>query len=131
MSYKILGFGANECICQRCGKTDLRGTYAIENTEDGTIGRFGSTCAWKVLRIKPGQFAALISTIKEEQTAALRRAVTEDPNMINWQKRLEASGSFPAQRIAFIKANPDPRSIIEKKYRTLYPFAFQTKHTAQ
>lgn len=41
----VLGFTDEITTCACCGKTGLRGTYAVEI--DGTVTYFGSTCAFK------------------------------------------------------------------------------------
>jgi len=43
---KILGYTEDVTICDCCGKSDLKGTYAIEF--NGEIGYFGSVCAFKL-----------------------------------------------------------------------------------
>ena len=46
--YKILGFNDDECNCDVCGKTELKGTYAIEDLSTGEIFRAGSVCGAKM-----------------------------------------------------------------------------------
>ena len=46
--YKVLGFNDDECNCDVCGKTELKGTYAIEDLSTGEILRAGSVCGAKM-----------------------------------------------------------------------------------
>ena len=46
--YKILGFNDDHCNCDVCGKTELKGTYAIEDLSTGEIFRAGSSCGAKM-----------------------------------------------------------------------------------
>src|SRR5689334_13440192 len=41
----VLGFTDEITTCACCGKSNLKGTYAVE--VDGTLTYFGSTCAFK------------------------------------------------------------------------------------
>jgi hypothetical protein len=44
-NFRILGICDEVNACECCGKSDLQKTVAILNTETGTIGYFGSSCA--------------------------------------------------------------------------------------
>lgn len=48
-TYKILGITDERCECECCGKTNLKCTVALENT-DGDITYFGRDCAAKAMR---------------------------------------------------------------------------------
>lgn len=43
MSHKVLGFTEDYTNCDCCGKTKLKGTYAVQY-DDGEIIHFGSRC---------------------------------------------------------------------------------------
>lgn len=47
-TYKVLGFTEEITTCDCCGREDLKGTLALENTETGDINYFGSVCGGKI-----------------------------------------------------------------------------------
>jgi len=46
--YKVLGFVEEVTTCGYCGREELKGTLALENIQDGSIGYYGSTCGAKI-----------------------------------------------------------------------------------
>ena len=54
--YQILTFNDSQCICDVCGKSELKGTYVIENLENGEIFRAGSTCGVKLMKTTSKEF---------------------------------------------------------------------------
>jgi hypothetical protein len=47
--YQILGTDGDYQGCDRCGKTDLKKTIVIQDTETGNIVRYGVDCAGALL----------------------------------------------------------------------------------
>lgn len=45
--YRVLGFTESVTSCDCCGKTDLKGTYAMEHIQSGEKSYFGCICAGK------------------------------------------------------------------------------------
>jgi hypothetical protein len=78
---KVLGFTDEKTVCECCGKSGLKGTYAVE--VDGMLTYFGSTCAFKkhgVAKEDMKKADSLYSTLKfhgvktiEEYNAKQRR----------------------------------------------------------
>jgi len=50
---RVLGFNDELTVCEHCGKTDLKGTYAVEDNE--TITRYGSVCIGYIYGKKTGK----------------------------------------------------------------------------
>jgi hypothetical protein len=69
-TYKILGFteSVNECGC--CGKTELKGTYAVEIND--TILHYGSTCVKRNLGLKKD--SEVKSEVKKQYAINLAKA---------------------------------------------------------
>ena len=52
---RILGLTEEMTTCDRCGKTELKGTYAVED-DSGMIYYLGSTCVKKRYQMNTKQF---------------------------------------------------------------------------
>jgi len=55
---KILGFTEQETVCGLCGKSELKGTYAVE-TENGII-YLGSSCIKKAYQLNQKDFTSKV-----------------------------------------------------------------------
>lgn len=59
----IAGKNEEQAHCDRCGKLELRGTVILYNTEEGVeAGRYGTTCAGKVLTEANGRKITITGT---------------------------------------------------------------------
>jgi hypothetical protein len=63
---KVLGFTEENTACDLCGKTELKGTYAIED-DNGTIYYLGSTCIKNKYALNQKEFTAKVNEAKEER----------------------------------------------------------------
>ena len=70
---KVLGFTEENTDCDLCGKTELKGTYAIED-DNGTIYYLGSTCIKNKYALNQKEFKA---KVKEGYNEALKAANEE------------------------------------------------------
>lgn len=61
-TYKIIGFTDSVRDCDCCGKSELKGTYAIEI--DGEQFYYGSVCASKAINVGVKEIKAEVSKIK-------------------------------------------------------------------
>lgn len=62
----VLGFSEDFTVCDRCGKSELKGTWAIEN-EDGDLYRLGSSCIHKKFEFSSEEAKALIVEFKKAE----------------------------------------------------------------
>lgn len=70
---KVLGYTEEITACDCCGKTNLKGTYAIE-TPEGEIKYYGSTCAFKAYNLTTKQ---LKEGVKAAEAEAVKKARAE------------------------------------------------------
>lgn len=61
-AFKIIGFTDTVKDCDCCGKSDLKGTYAIEI--EGNEFYYGSVCASKAINVDVKEIKAEVSKIK-------------------------------------------------------------------
>lgn len=59
----VLGFSEDFTVCDRCGKSELKGTWAIEN-ENGDLYRLGSSCIHKRFEMDSEEAKKLIQEFK-------------------------------------------------------------------
>lgn len=70
-NYKIKGFNDEFCNCDVCGRSELKGTFIIENLNTGDIFRAGSNCGSKITGMnKVNLKANLLKVNKENQYLA-------------------------------------------------------------
>lgn len=62
----VLGFSEDFTVCDRCGKSELKGTWAIEN-EDGNLYRLGSSCIHKKFEFSSEEAKSLIAEFKKAE----------------------------------------------------------------
>lgn len=84
----VLGYTEDFTTCTCCGKSNLKGTYAVE--VDGILNYFGSTCAFKKHGVSKAEIKvadSLHSTLKFhgvktiEEYNAKQRAMCETANV--------------------------------------------------
>lgn len=81
---KILGFTDSHNECDRCGKTELKGTYTIE-TYEGSIFHLGSTCIGKMMEYSTKQTNSLIKSELKKRTEEKKQAVQQATKHISDQ----------------------------------------------
>jgi recombinational DNA repair protein (RecF pathway) len=73
---KVLGFTDSQSECGRCGRTELKGTYAVE-VESGEIIYLGSSCIAHRMELTPAKAKTFIKNEirarKEEQKRELNK----------------------------------------------------------
>ena len=62
----VKGFSEDFTVCDRCGKSELKGTWAIEN-ENGDLFRLGSSCIHKRFEMDSIEAKQLIEDYKNGQ----------------------------------------------------------------
>jgi hypothetical protein len=62
----VLGFSEDFTVCDRCGKSELKGTWAIEN-ENGDLYRLGSSCIHKRFEMDSEEAKQLIADFKKAE----------------------------------------------------------------
>lgn len=62
----VLGFSEDFTVCDRCGKSELRGTWAIEN-ENGDLFRLGSSCIHKKFEFSSDEAKTFIADFKKAE----------------------------------------------------------------
>lgn len=71
--YKVLGYEEAVNTCDCCGKTDLKGTFAVER-DDGEIVHFGCVCVTR----HTGKAAKVVRKEAKDATAARREAAVAE-----------------------------------------------------
>lgn len=61
---KILGFTEEITTCDRCGKSELKGVWCIENS-NGDLFRLGSSCIHKKFELEPSFVKEKIKEFKQ------------------------------------------------------------------
>lgn len=130
--YRNLGFTEDVTACDCCGKTDLKGTYCIENLQTGEIMYFGCVCAAKRMQWSKKEFTTKYKTEEREQTTAAQqeyRRSEEMSNYNNWVNGLPdtATDEGWAKRMELLKSEgPAYKTALEAKKAALkikYPLA--------
>ena len=118
-AYKILGFNADVCECDVCGKSELKGTYAIEDLETGEIFRAGSTCGAKIAGWSTKVFTKKVKESELAKKEAKEIALRSSIEYIEYQKAIlflnKESEEF---NIKMSKANEAERYELAKTERT-------------
>lgn len=68
---KVLGFTEDYTACDCCGKTDLKGTYAVQDDTQGLI-HYGTTCVKRNLGITAKEVTSQINDHKQELKSKAR-----------------------------------------------------------
>lgn len=83
----VLGFSEDLTVCDRCGKSELKGTWAIEN-ENGDIFRLGSSCIHKKFEFSSDEAKSLIVEFKKAEKFKALYAEHIEPLYVEMSKRL-------------------------------------------
>lgn len=107
--FKNLGFTEEVTSCDCCGRTDLKGTYCIENLETGAIMYYGCVCAAHRMKWSKKEFTTRYKAeIKEQTTSAQQeyRRSEEMSNYNNWVNGLPdtATDEGWAKRMELLKS---------------------------
>ena len=86
---KILGFTEENTACDLCGKTELKGTYAVED-DNGNIYYLGSSCIKNKYSLNQKEFKV---KVKEGYNEALK-AANEEYEASNEYKTSEPDNNF-------------------------------------
>lgn len=82
----IAGKNDEQTHCDRCGKLELRGTVILYNVEEGVeAGRYGTTCAGKVLTEANGRKITITGT------EAARRENNRRDRVANYLRKAKAA----------------------------------------
>lgn len=72
-AYRFLGTTDEVTTCDCCGRSDLKSTVALENTETGENVFFGVVCAARALKITAKEVKADAKKANDEKAEAVRR----------------------------------------------------------
>lgn len=97
-SPKVLGFTDSHNECDRCGKTELKGTYVIE-TFEGEILHLGSTCIGRLMEYSNSQTNTFIKKELRERNNEMKQAIQQATKHITDQMNV--------LREQYEKENPD------------------------
>ena len=118
-AYKILGFNADVCECDVCGKSELKGTYAIEDLETGEIFRAGSTCGAKIAGWSTKVFTKKVKESELAKKEAKEIALRSSIEYIEYQKAIDFLNKESEEfNIKMSKANEAERYELAKTERT-------------
>ena len=118
-AYKILGFNADVCECDVCGKSELKGTYAIEDLETGEIFRAGSTCGAKMAGWTTKVFTKKVKEVELAQKEAKEIALRSSVEYFEYQKAIDFLNKESEEfNIKMSKANEAERYELAKTERT-------------
>ena len=79
--YRNLGFTEEVTACDCCGKVDLKGTYAIENTMAGDIMYLGCVCAAKKMNWSKKEFVTKYKAEEKQQSDVARNEYRNSAEM--------------------------------------------------
>lgn len=119
-NFKILGFSEDFTSCDRCGKMELKGTYAI-STEHGELFRLGSSCIKKAYQLTQKEFT---SKLNFEKTEAAQKFYDElKTAMAPFKAAIKRHNwDTPEFKVAFAAANEEEERVISE-LRLKYPLA--------
>lgn len=118
-AYKILGFNADVCECDVCGKSELKGTYAMEDLETGEIFRAGSTCGAKMAGWTTKVFTKKVKEVELAQKEAKEIALRSSVEYFEYQKAIDFLNKESEEfNIKMSKANEAERYELAKTERT-------------
>src|SRR4026209_2647127 len=82
--YRNLGFTEEVTSCDCCGRVDLKGTYAIEDLQTGSIMYFGCVCAAYRMNWSKKEFVTKYKAEEREQTIAAQHEYRQSEEMNNY-----------------------------------------------
>lgn len=99
--YRVLGFEEAITTCDCCGKTNLKGTVAVERA-DGDILHYGSVCVTR----HTNKTAKVVRKEARDATAARREAaqreVIQHPTYAAYQARMAEAREAGLSGVAFM-----------------------------
>lgn len=69
MKNYVIGFTEETTTCDCCGRSELKGTYVIENSVTGGSNFFGSVCAFKKFNLNAKDLKVALKAAEEENIA--------------------------------------------------------------
>jgi len=123
--YKIKAFNDEICICDVCGKSELKGTYVMLDLETNEEFRAGSTCGSKIAKWTNKEFTNKVKQLNEENLLLAINEFKNSIEYINNNKDLEESYFFEyEERKAYIKNSTELLRLkkieIKNKYNVLF-----------
>ncbi len=112
---KILGFTDSRCECDRCGKTNLKGTYCIETPDQGLL-YLGSTCISRLMEYSSKETTKFIKSEKElrrKQKQAEIKAATQHLED-QMQVMREEQAALPSTEQEYLLGIPSYRKLWNK-----------------
>lgn len=88
-NYKILGFNDDVCECDICGKSELKGTYAMENVQTGEIFRAGSTCGAKMAGWSTKELVAKYKQVEKDNYEAAKLEARNSAEYIAYDNKIK------------------------------------------
>ena len=87
--YKVLGFNDDECTCDICGKSELKGTYAIEDLSNGEIFRAGSSCGAKMAGWTTKELVKKYNLREKEILDIAKKEFCDSKEYISYEKAID------------------------------------------
>lgn len=88
MKGKLLGFTEEVTDCGCCGKGDLKGTYAFENSGDGSINYYGSVCASRVYQTTTKELKLSLKVAESESIQKAKAEYQSTPEYQAYEKQM-------------------------------------------
>lgn len=86
----VIGFSEDFTVCDRCGKSELKGTWAIEN-ENGDLYRLGSSCIHKRFEMDSEEAKQLIDAFKKSEKFKVLYNTHIEPLYVSMVDRLNST----------------------------------------
>lgn len=102
--YKVLGFVEEVTTCGYCGREELKGTLALENTQDGSIGYYGSTCGAKIAQTTVKILEKELKQAELDNREAAKNEVKATPEYKAMQERREVVNKLNPKDITDFQA---------------------------
>lgn len=80
--YRNLGFTEDVTSCDCCGRIDLKGTYAIEDTQSGGVSYLGCVCAANRMNWSKKEFVTKYKAEEREQHQQAKKAFRQTPEYL-------------------------------------------------
>jgi hypothetical protein len=110
--YKILGFNDDQTSCDVCGHPELRGTYAMEDTETGVLFRAGSTCGAKMAGWSIKQLKQIFKAAEKEKADKAKQEFKDTEQYKAHEKALQQleliePKQTPIKRLQYLQPTAD------------------------
>lgn len=93
--YTVLGFNEEICECDICGKSELKGTYALLDNETGDIIRAGSSCGAKAAACTVKELNANLKAVEAaERLNAAKKELQSLPEFARFNELKDATDKF-------------------------------------